>query len=128
MGLFGTIRSGIGNLRTAAQEYIETRVELLKVQAAEKMSQLLSNTIAWIVLACFMLFFLVFASIGLAWVLSEWTGRTYAGFFIVSGLYLLVGYGIFRGRERLLRRPLRDAIVRQLFEQKPEKQDNESHN
>jgi uncharacterized membrane protein YqjE len=119
MGIFSSIRSTVDNLRGRAQEYVETQVELLKVQAAEKISSLLANILAWLILTFFLLFFLLFASVALAWVLSDWLGRPYTGFLLVAGLYLLVGYGIFRGRERLLRRPLLNAIIRQLFREKP---------
>jgi len=115
MGLFKTIGSTFGNLRNIAQEYVETRIELLKVQAAEKLSSLLSNIIAYLVLVFFLLFFLLFASAGLALVLSAWIGKAYAGFLIVGGFYLLIGLIIFKSKERLLKKPLRNAIVRQLF-------------
>jgi hypothetical protein len=119
MGIFKTIESTLGNLRRIAQEYLETQVELLKVQAAEKLSALLSNIIAYLVLVFFLLFFLLFASAGLAWVISAWIGKTYAGFFIVGGFYLLIGLIIFKSKEGLLRKPLRNAIIRQLFNDKP---------
>lgn len=118
MGIFNSIKSTIGNLRSIAEDYVETQIELLKVQAAEKLSKLLSGIIAYLVLAVFLVFFLLFASAGLAWVISAWIGKTYAGFLIVGGFYLLLGLIIFKSKETLLRKPLRDAIVRQLFSDK----------
>lgn len=122
MGLFKTIRSSIINLQQIGQDYLETQVELLKVQAAEKISSLLANMIAALILSLFLLFFLLFASIGLAHVLSDWIGRSYAGFLIMAGFYLLIGYVVFKNRERILRRPILNAIVRQLFSQKKSKE------
>jgi hypothetical protein len=124
MGFFNTIRTTVDNLRNLAQEYVETQVELLKVQAAEKISLLVSKIMAYMVLSFFLLFFLLFASIALAYVLSEWMGRPYAGFLTVAAIYLVLGVGIFRGRERLLRRPLLNAIVRELFREKTPKDNN----
>jgi hypothetical protein len=118
MGIFNSIRSTIDDVRNIAQEYVATQLELLKVQAAEKLSGLMSNLIAYLVLTVFLLFFLLFASAGLAWVLSAWIGKTYAGFLIVGGFYLLIGLIFFKSKETLLRKPLRDAIVRQLFDNK----------
>ena len=119
MGLFKTIRSTIINLQSIGQEYVETQVQLLKVQAAEKVSSLMANIIASVILSLFLLVFLLFASVALAHVLSDWIGRSYAGFLIVAALYLLTGYVVFKNKERMLRRPILNAIVRQLFSEKP---------
>ena len=127
MGLFKTIRSTIVNLRQVGQEYIETQFQLLKVQAAKKISLLLANTIAFIILSLFLLFFLLFASVALAHVLSDWIGRSYAGFLIVAAIYLVTGYVVFKNKERILRRPILNAIVRKLFAGKSSEKENGKH-
>ena len=126
MGIFKSIGSTIENLRNSAQEYIETQVKLFKLQAAEKVSALVAAMAAYMILSFFLLFFLLFASIAGAYVLSEMIGRPYAGFLIVSGIYLLTGLIIFINREKLLRRPLLNAIIRQLFKDNPN--DNSKNN
>ena len=126
MGFFTSIGTTIENLRNTAQEYIETQVKLFKLQAAEKVSALVATTAAYLILSVFLLFFLLFASIAGAYVLSEIIGRPYAGFLIVSGIYLVIGLVIFLNREKLLRRPLLNAIIRQLFKEDPN--DNSKNN
>jgi hypothetical protein len=115
MGIFKSIGLTIDNLRSVAEAYIETQLKLLKLQAAEKASTLFSTLAAYLVLVFFLLFFLLFASIAGAYALSDLLGRPYAGFLIVSGIYLLVGFFIFLNRERLLKKPMLNAITRQLF-------------
>lgn len=126
MGIFSSIESTITRLREIAREYVETQIELLKIQAAEKISTLVATVMAYAILSFFLLFFLLFASVALAYVLSDWIGKPYAGFLIVAGLYLLIGFGVFKGRERLLRRPILDAIIRQLFNPGKNKEENKA--
>lgn len=121
MGFFSGIKETLENLRITAKDYFETQIALVKLQAAEKISSAASAIIAYLVLSVFLLFFLLFGSFALAYFLSEWIGRPFAGFLIVGGLYLLTGMSIFFGRERILRRPILNALIRQWFLEKPGK-------
>lgn len=128
MGFIKNLRATIISLRQAGQQYVETQLQLLKLQAAEKISALLANIIAALVLSFFLLFFLLFASVALAHVLSDWIGRSYAGYLIVAGLYLLSGLVIFKNKEGMLRRPIMNSIIRQLFADNPPGKDKENAN
>ncbi|HEY0678490.1 MAG TPA: phage holin family protein [Chitinophagaceae bacterium] len=118
MGIFNTIGSTLNDLRNSAMEFIETQIALAKVQAAEKVSTLVSTIAAFLILSVFLLFFLLFGSIAAAYWMASITGSNALGFLIVGGFYLLVGVIIFLGRERLLRRPMLNAIIRQLFKER----------
>lgn len=96
------------------KEYINTRVELTKLQIAEKTSLIISQVIAVTIVALFFLFVLVFGSIAGAWALSDWIGKPYAGFLIVAGIYLVLGIIVWIARGRLLRYPIMNAIIGQL--------------
>jgi hypothetical protein len=96
------------------KEYINTRVELTKLQIAEKTSLVISQLIAVTIVALFFLFVLVFGSIAGAWALSNWLGKPYSGFLIVAGIYLFLGIIVWFTRGRLLRFPIMNAIIRQL--------------
>ncbi|OQP55923.1 hypothetical protein A4H97_20255 [Niastella yeongjuensis] len=96
------------------KEYINTRVELTKLQIAEKTSLIISQLIAITIVALFFLLFLIFGSIAGAWALSNWIGKPYAGFLIVAGIYLLLGIIVWIARGRFLRYPIMNAIIRQL--------------
>ena len=122
MGIFKSIGVAVDNLRNTALDYIDTQMKLLKIQAAQKVSTLLSTLAAYLILFFFLVFFLLFASIAGAYVLSDMTGKPYAGFLIVSGIYLIIGFAVFLGREKLLRKPFLNAIIRQLFKE-PSKED-----
>lgn len=100
-----------GNIR----EYVNSRIESVKLTAAEKSSGIIANLIAGLVLAVFFLLFILFGSIALAFGLGEWIGKTWAGFLIVACLYLLVALVAWFARGRIIRIPLMNALIKQLF-------------
>jgi hypothetical protein len=93
---------------------------LREIGSGSKRSKVLSNFFAGLIVACGFLFFLVFASIAAAYALSAWIGKMYAGFLIVSGIYFLLGIIIWNGREKFLRIPVMNAMIRQLLKKDEE--------
>ena len=97
------------------KEYVNTRIDAVKLNAAERSSSIIANIVAGlIVLAVFMLFFL-FCSIALAFGLGEWIGKTWAGFLIVAGLYLIIGIVVWTARVKIIQLPVMNALIKQLF-------------
>jgi len=105
----------IEELADNVKEYINTRVESVKLTAAEKSSVVIANIIAGLIVAVVFFFFIIFAGAALAFGLGEWIGKTWAGFLIVAGLYLLIGIVVWTARERIIRMPIMNALIKQLF-------------
>jgi hypothetical protein len=82
------------------KEYINTKVELTKLNIAEKTSFILGNLIAVCIVTLFFLFVVLFGSIAGAWALSGWIGEPYSGFLIVAGFYLLLAIIVWLTRSR----------------------------
>jgi hypothetical protein len=57
------------------KEYVNARIDGVKLGAAEKNSVVIANVTAGIVASLVFLFFLGFASVALSLFLGEWTGR-----------------------------------------------------
>ncbi|MBK7434341.1 MAG: phage holin family protein [Chitinophagaceae bacterium] len=102
-------------LADSLKDYVNTRIDEVKLSTAEKSSAIIANILAGIVVAVVFLFFFIFGSMALAYGLGEWIGKTWAGFLIVSGLYLLIGIVVWAGRGKLIRLPIMNAMLRQLF-------------
>lgn len=111
--------AGIRGLAATVKEYLGTRVDAIKLTAAEKTSLVISDLVAGAIVAIVFLCALLFASIAGALALSAWTGKPYSGFLIVSGIYLLAGLITWRSKERLIRIPVMNSIIRQLFKPGP---------
>lgn len=80
--------------------YIETRVELLKVEAKEELSKGLSNILVFLLLAFVFALVIIFLSVAIALEIGERLG-SFAGFAIVAGFYLLIGLGLLLSRQSL---------------------------
>jgi Putative Actinobacterial Holin-X, holin superfamily III len=102
------------------KEYVNTRIDAVKLNAAEKSSAVIANVVAGlIVVAVFMLFFL-FCSIALAFGLGEWIGKTWAGFLMVAGLYMLIGIIVWTARVKIIQLPVMNALIKKLFREDDE--------
>ncbi|MEP7254674.1 MAG: phage holin family protein [Ferruginibacter sp.] len=105
----------IEELADTIKSYVNTRIESAKLTVAEKSSVIIANVAAGIVVAVVFFFFTIFAGIALSFGLGEWIGKTWAGFLIVAFLYLLTGIVIWKARGRIIRLPVMNALIKQLF-------------
>jgi uncharacterized membrane protein YqjE len=80
----------LDNLVNSLTGYVETRVELLKLEVREEIIKIVSHGLMMAVCVLLALLFLVFFSIGIANYISEQYGTTSTGYWIVSGSYALV--------------------------------------
>ena len=83
---FFKVDSLIGNLTG----YVETRIELIKVEAKEELAKGLSQVLVYILIAFVFALVIVFISVAVGLELAEAIGGLWA-FAIVSGFYLIVG-------------------------------------
>jgi uncharacterized membrane protein YqjE len=110
-----TIFDKAGELAGNVKEYIRNRVALAKLEIAEKTSNVVALVIAGSVVAVFILLFLMFLGMGAATLLTELIGASYAGSLIVAGIYLLSAVLLWRNREKLVKIPVMNAILQQMF-------------
>lgn len=102
------------------KDYVNIRMDKAKLDVAEKTSGVLANLIAGsVVLLVFLLFFL-FVNFSIAYALSDWIGKTWAGFLVVAGFYLLTGIIVWLARQRILRIPIMNKIAESLFKNEVE--------
>lgn len=95
--------------------YIDTRIAQVKLGVAEKVSKVLAVIIAAMFVVFVFFFFMVFGSMAAAYAIGAWLGQTWLGFLVVALIYLLLGIITWAAKERLLRIPIMNAIIRQLF-------------
>ncbi len=100
-----------------AKDYIETRIELLKLTLIEKGVRILANSITGISLFLILFFTILFASFGLGFYLSEVIGNTFAGFFIVAGIYLLLALLIYVLKDKVINKKIMDAAIKGILKQ-----------
>jgi len=107
--------SKVEELAATLKEYVNSKIESIKLHAAEKISMIIANAVGGIVVVVLFLFFLGLASIAFSYFLGEWIGKIWVGFLIVGGIYLLIGTIVWIARKSIIQIPVMNAIIRQLF-------------
>ena len=102
----------LDNLIDSLSGFVETRLELLKLEVREEIIKVVSYGL--MIGICFLLglLFLIFFSIGLANYISTHYGTTFTGYWIVSAAYAIICLIII-----LLRKNISQLIERHLKEQ-----------
>ncbi len=111
-------KSNINNLVDHLKEYVETRIDLIKTDAADRLSTTASSIASIFILMITGLLFLLFVSVGCAWLITQYTGNAAIGFFSVAGFYLLVSLVVYAKRDSLIKIPVVNAILKQLTDDK----------
>lgn len=99
----------------SVKEYINNRIDAVKLSAAEKASAIAANMLAGIFVALILFLFIIFGGVALALVLGVWLGKMWLGFLLVAGFYLLLAIIIWAARGRIIRLPVMNALIKQLF-------------
>ncbi len=97
------------------KDYINIRVETVKLGVAEKTSKIVANIVAAVAVALVFFLFMIFSGIALSVALGGWIGKPWAGFLVVALLYLLIGIIAWSARGKLIRLPLMNALIQQFF-------------
>lgn len=114
----------VEDLASHLKGYINVRIDKIKLTTAEKSSLVISNIIAGAIVFIVFLFSLLFASVALAYMISGWIEKPpFAGFVIVAGIYFFAGLIIWAAKERLIRIPVMNSIIQQLFKHKGDEED-----
>ena len=103
--------SQVEALLEKVKDYIETRIELLKLKAIDKSSGILSTIISFLVLFIFSILFVILFSIGLALLIGDLLGKYYYGFFIVAALYIIIGLVVFYGRNKWIKPTVEKGMI-----------------
>ena len=108
--------ASVEDLFYKTREYINTRVDLFKLKSINKASSFFSITIILLFLTGIFLIVLLFLSIGLAVFLGGVLGAMHYGFFIVAGVYFIIGLLLFAFRKAILQTPFSNWLIRNLMD------------
>src|ERR1044072_9050348 len=96
--------------------YVEDRILLLKIQAAEKSGRLFSALVTLAVVALFVFFILFFISMMRGYYFAELTGSTFYGFSIIAGIYILLLLIFLLLNKTIISRRIMNMVIRIFFE------------
>lgn len=101
-------------LKENIEDYIETKVDLVKLKTANKTGSIISRVILGLAVARLGWFIIIFLSLSAAYGISQATGKDYLGFLIVAGFYILLAVLIVVLREKLITMPIINLLLKKL--------------
>jgi len=105
----------VGSLFEKAGDYLETRLDLLKLRAVDKTSDVASSLVSRIVIIVILFLAVFIVNIGLALWIGELVGKAYLGFFIVAAVYGLLAWLIHVFRKTWIKDPLTNVLIKKLL-------------
>lgn len=110
-----TTSSLFENLIGQSKEYVDTKIELMKLKTVEKASYAFSTILILLLFGIFFFLFFVVLNIGLALLIGDALGKAYWGFFIMAGVYIIVGLILFSARNKLFKGPITAMFIRKFL-------------
>ncbi len=106
----------IGNIK----EYASIRKDLTILSLAEKASVAAGNAAAGGILAVLGVCVFLFGNLALGFYLSEVIGNSYAGFLILTAIYLVLALIVYFTQENFIKKPIVNGVIRKIFKEQNE--------
>ena len=103
------------SLLSSATDYGKTTIELVKLKALDKTSDVVSSVVPTYVVLIILSTFMLFLNLGIAFWLGDLLGRLFYGFLIISGFYLLLGLLIYFLMYKWLKKLVCNYVIKQML-------------
>lgn len=110
--------TSIETLFEKAQDYSKTSLELLKLNAIAKSSDVTSTLMARLIIFMVVALSVMIINIGIAFWISDLLGKDWYGFFIVGIFYALLSMLLYGFRHQWIKGPIHNAIIGKFQDQK----------
>lgn len=105
----------LSNLKNELQDYVEVRLDLIRLHTAENVSRMFSSAATIVVVGYLMFFILLFGSFALGFYLGKILESTELGFLAVSAIYFIILLVFLVFRKQIVEKPIIKAIVQLFF-------------
>ena len=105
----------IESLFSHSKEYVENRIELLKLKAVDKTATVATAVLSGVIFFVLFFIFFVVLNIGVALWIGDLVGKSYLGFLLLAAFYLLIGLVLFIGGSKWLKSVFTSMIIRKLL-------------
>lgn len=107
--------SPISKLVQRVEDYAKTTLTLYKLTTVQKSADIVSGIVSKLLLLLVIAFFLLMLSVGASLWIGELLGKSYYGFFIVTGFYLLLFIVLYLFRAQFIIAPTRNVVVMEML-------------
>jgi phosphoglycerol transferase MdoB-like AlkP superfamily enzyme len=103
--------TSIETLFEKAQDYSKTSLELLKLNAIAKSSDVTSTLMARLIIFMVVALSVMIINIGIAFWISDQLGKDWYGFFMVGIFYAIIAVLLYFFRHQWIKNPIHNAII-----------------
>jgi hypothetical protein len=96
-------------------EYGKSSLEIAKLKAIDKTSDVVSSLMTHSVVIVILFSFLLFLNLGLALWIGKILGEIYYGFFVVAGFYGIVAILVFSFMRKWIKRTVGNSFIKQVL-------------
>ena len=114
-----TTMESTGTLKENIKEFVDTQLEIAKLQAINKGSVAVTGVIVGVALAILSIFILMFLGFSAAYAISSASGKPFLGFLLVGVFFMIIAAVVLFMREKLITMPLVNALLSKFYT-KPE--------
>lgn len=108
--------TGLEQLFYKLKDYLETRFNLYKLKSINKVSAFFSTFITMLILLMILFTVILCISIGAALLIGQWLGAASYGFFIIAGLYFIIGLILYSMRGAILKNSVSDKLIKEMVD------------
>jgi hypothetical protein len=105
----------IEKIRKDLQEYVEVRLDLIRLNAAESIARIISDASIIVVAGYILFFILLFLSMAAGYMFAALFDSYTLGFMAVAGFYTIILIIFLVFREKIVERPVIKAILKVFF-------------
>jgi hypothetical protein len=103
------------SLLEKASDYGTTSLELVKLKAVDRASDVVSTFIPHSVVVALVASFLLFLNLGLALWLGDLLGKTFYGFFVIAAFYVIAGIVVHFFMHKWIKRLACDYFIKNVL-------------
>ena len=108
--------TAITTLLGQAEDYSKTTLKLIQLKTIDKTADLASTLAVQFALTIVVALFILMSYIGLSLWVGEILGKTYYGFFVMSGINILLFVIVYLCRSKWIKDPLQNSIIAAMLE------------
>ena len=108
--------TSVESLLEKIRNYVETRLDLLKLKAIDKSAGVLSAVVSMLLVILILFICIILINIGLALLIGECLGKAYYGFLIMAGVNALAGLVLYLARNKWVKTPISNSLIKNLLD------------
>lgn len=105
----------IEGLSDSLKQYIRLNYEIVKLEAVKKTSEIGAALLGSLMVGIVLFLFVFSLSMAVGFYLSELIGDSFSGFVIIALFYLLISIILLIGRKKLIEKPFRNKVIKELL-------------